>query len=248
MKKEVISSPQNPLFKELKRLSVDSGYMVLEGRRLVADALARGIEPMYAAVTPEYLLLHGPFEGPHYTLSQKLFLRLCDTKNPQGLLVIAEVPFVDISAIQGIERIVILDRLQDPGNVGTIIRTADAFGFGAVVITPSSAAPFSPKAIRASMGSCLGLKIVRAVPREVSSLPHRIITLDAHGESVMSGDLFRSPMAICLGQEASGVSPELTAISNCCVRIPMKGDTESLNVAVAAGIVMACAAGIFPLS
>jgi tRNA G18 (ribose-2'-O)-methylase SpoU len=96
------------------------------------------------------------------------------------------------------------------------------------------------------MGSVLGLTIARVQPEELATYPHRIITLAPRGSARLSADLFRSPCAVCLGQEGAGVSPEMLAISHETVSIPMKKNVESLNVAVTAGIVLACAGGVLP--
>ncbi|MCU0577730.1 MAG: RNA methyltransferase [Desulfobacterota bacterium] len=240
-----INSRQNPLFRTLLKLKKDKGVMLLEGRRLVEDALSRGVTPRLIAATPAFLDEHDLFVPSEVVLSDALLAGIAETEAPQGVLGFFEVPWVQADDITGEERLVILDGLQDPGNVGTIVRTAEAFGFTGMLITPSTASPFSAKAIRASMGSCLGLKVARGDVHDVKRLPHRILALAARGSRALSPDLFRGKSAICLGQEAAGISREILALSRETVSIPMAGRTESLNVAVAAGIVMACAAGVF---
>lgn len=218
--------------------------MLLEGRRLVEDARSRGMIPCLAALTDRYLRVHGPADFPHVLLSEDLFARIADTRSPQGILAFFPAPWAQGTELARRERIVVLDGLQDPGNVGTIIRTAEAFGFGAAAVTEGTASPFSPKAVRSSMGSALGVAIARLQPAKLAEFPHRIITLAPRGSARLSADLFREPFAVCLGQEGAGVSPEMLALSHETVSIPMKGEVESLNVAVAAGIVLACAAGV----
>jgi len=95
----------------------------------------------------------------------------------------------------------------------------------------------------AALGSALGVAIARIQPGELAEFPHRLIALAPEGSTRLSAGLFREPFAVCLGQEGAGVSPEMLALSHQTVSIPMKGKVESLNVAVAAGIVLACAAG-----
>lgn len=240
-----ITSRHNPLFRELLSLKKDRGVMLLEGRRLVDEALSRGCIPRSIAATGAFLDEHGMSVPVRAVLSEPLFDDISDTETPQGILGFFEVPWAPVSDILGDDRIVILDGLQDPGNVGTIVRTAEAFGFTGMIVMPATASPFSSKAVRASMGSCLGVRIARGDVHDVKRLPHRILALAAAGKTALSPRLFVEKTAVCLGQEAAGVSREIVALSHDTVRIPMPGRTESLNVAVAAGIVMACAAGVF---
>ncbi|HPD22149.1 MAG: TrmH family RNA methyltransferase [Desulfomonilia bacterium] len=239
----VITSHRNQAYRDLLAAKKDRGMMLLEGRRLVEDARSRGMVPSLAALTDRYRRSHGPAEFPYILLSEDLFARLADTKTPQGILAFFPAPWASVEEIARRERIVVLDGLQDPGNVGTIIRTAEAFGFSAVAVTEGTASPFSPKAVRSSMGSVLGVAIARIQPGELAEFPHRLIALAPEGSTRLSAGLFREPFAVCLGQEGAGVSPEMLALSHQTVSIPMKGKVESLNVAVAAGIVLACAAG-----
>jgi TrmH family RNA methyltransferase len=240
----VITSHRNQEFKTLLAAKKDRGMMLLEGRRLVENALSRGMVPCHAAVTPEYVLARGRAGFPHTVLSEELLARIADTRTPQGILAFFPAPWAGDEDLARCERIIILDGLQDPGNVGTIIRTAEAFGFDAVAVTQGTASPFSAKAVRSSMGSVLGVTIVRRQPAELAALPHRMIILAPRGTMKLRAELFRSPCAICLGQEGAGVSPEMLALSHETVSIPMKGNVESLNVAVTAGIVLACAGGV----
>ena len=240
-----ITSRHNPLFKALLNMKKDRGVMLLEGRRLVDDALSRGCIPRSIAVATSFLGGHRLSVKPEAILSDPLFADISETETPQGILGFFDVPWSDGEEIMGQDRVVILDGLQDPGNVGTIVRTAEAFGFTGMLIMPTTASPFSAKAVRASMGSCLGIRIARGDVLDVKRLPHRILAMAAGGGTKLSPGLFRGKTAICLGQEAAGVSSDILAIAHETVSIPMTGKAESLNVAVAAGIVMACAAHVF---
>lgn len=241
---QTVTSRHNPLYRALCAFRKDKGVMLLEGRRLVEDALSREITPRTLAVTKAYFEAHGPIIPPHVVLSEGLFALLAETDTPQGILAFFDIPWADLREVMEQDRIIILDGIQDPGNMGTIIRTAEAFGFSGMILVNEAANPFSPKAIRASMGSCLGLRIARCAPEELKTLPHRIISLVLHGRTRLTKGLFNPKVAICLGQESAGISPEIIELSCDTVYIPMEGRTESLNVAVAAGIVMAAATGI----
>ncbi|HOS96571.1 MAG TPA: RNA methyltransferase [Deltaproteobacteria bacterium] len=240
----VITSRHNPLYRALLDLRKDRGVMLLEGRRLVADALSRGCVPRLVAVTGDFLGDSDVPVQPDMVLSAPLFAGVAQTETPQGILAFFEVPWAAMDEVVDMERVVILDGLQDPGNVGAIVRSAEAFGFGGMVVLEGTASPFSPKAVRASMGSCLGIRISRGTPADLKRLPHRLLALSVQGSARLSPSLFLGKTAVCLGQEASGIREEVLALCHDTVAIPMTGRTESLNVAVAAGIVMACAAGV----
>ena len=240
---DCITSRQNPQYKALALASRDKGLLMLEGQRLVTDALNRGLKPVLAAATPRYLEQH-PSPAERCTiLNEHLLGSLADTEQPQGVMIFVEQPWSAFDEMLDCRRLLILDRLQDPGNVGTLIRTAEAFGFDGALVTPGTANPYQPKAVRSSMGSCLGLKIARADLAEIERLPQRLITLSLDGAvSLRQADL-REPLAVVMGQEAGGVSPAVAALAEQRVLIAMPGVTESLNVAVAGGIVMAAVAG-----
>ncbi|MDT8274032.1 MAG: RNA methyltransferase, partial [Desulfomonilia bacterium] len=217
--------------------------MMLEGRRLVEDALLRGLIPRMVAVTADHLDSSGEPGCGYVIISEKLFAALSDTSSPQGILAFFPLPWADMVEVRSLEKLVILDGIQDPGNVGTIIRTAEAFGFSGMIVMEGTANPFLPKAVRSSMGSCLGVRIARGTLDDLEHLPHSIISLVPSGRANLSPGIFSGKVALCFGQEASGVREEVLRLSRDTVKIPMQGRTESLNVAVAAGIVLACAAG-----
>jgi TrmH family RNA methyltransferase len=239
----VITSSTNPGFKAFLAARKDRALMLLEGRKLMLEAISRGLVPAMTALTPGYAEDHGSIGLPHTVLTQRLLDRIADTTTPQGILAFFPVPWAGREKVLAREKIVILDGLQDPGNVGTIIRTAEAFGFSGIVVTEGTASPFSPKALRAAMGSSLGVDIARIERQELGGIPHAIISLAPLGTASLSRGLFEGRTAVCLGQEGSGVSGEVRALSRHTVSIPMKGQVESLNVSVAAGIVLALASG-----
>jgi RNA methyltransferase, TrmH family len=239
-----INSRQNERFKTLLEAKKEKGLLMLEGRRLAQDVLSRGYKPVHSAITPSYIELHGTPQFDFILLSEDLFSKISDTQTPQGIIVFIGRPYKSIDDLKVHDRLLILDGLQDPGNVGTIVRTAEAFGFKGIIVTPGTASPFSEKASRASMGSLLGIDIVQAEAGEIASLDHEIVSLVLDGGEPVRHELFTGRFAVCLGQEGSGLSAGILALPGRKVFIPMKGRTESLNVAVAAGIVMAIAAGV----
>jgi len=241
----IITSRHNPHFKDLARARQDKNLLALEGRRLVEEALARGLAPQLCAVTLDYIKQNGPPPTPHLVLTDDLLAHLSDTRTPQGIVLFVNRPYATLTDVARLDRLIILDGVQDPGNVGSIVRTAEAFGFGGIIIAPGTASPFSDKAVRASMGSFLGVAIAQADYLALSSgLDHRLIGLALQASAPLKRDLFTGRYAICLGQEGRGLSPELLSLSQNLISIPMPGPTESLNVAAAAAIVLACAAGV----
>lgn len=165
-----INSRQNERFKTLLEAKKDKDLLMLEGRRLALDALSRGYKPVYSAITPQYIELHGTPQFDFILLSEDLFSKISDTQTPQGIIVFIGRPYKSIDDLKVHDRLVILDGLQDPGNVGTIVRTAEAFGFEGVIVTPGTASPFSEKAVRASMGSVLGIDVAQAEAWDIASL------------------------------------------------------------------------------
>lgn len=238
-----VKSRNNERFKALLAARNDKALLMLEGRRLVVDALARGCEPVFLAVTPSYVEIYGSPALDSVLLDKDLFSKISDTRTPQGIIAFVKRPYRDIEEMARHDRLVILDGLQDPGNVGAIVRTAEAFGFGGLIITPGTASPFTEKALRASMGSVMSVDIAQAGAGEIAALGHRIIGLVVEKGVPINSGMFSGRFAVCLGQEGSGLGADMLSLSSERVFIPMKGRTESLNVAVAAGIVMAIAAG-----
>ena len=164
---------------------------------------------------------------------------VCDTKTPQG---IAAVVRVHHTARLG-KRLVALDGVQDPGNVGTILRTADAAGFDGVLLSEQCADVFSPKVLRATMGSVFRMPMLLT-----AALPQELTRLAGEGYSILSSQLDGTPFyerqgvaewfVLVIGNEGNGVSPAVQATATHRLRLPMRGGAESLNAAVAAGIMM----------
>ena len=179
----------------------------------------------------------GAPEGKTFVVPAHLMAAVCDTKTPQG---IAAVMRLKPRTVTG-KRLLALDGVQDPGNVGTILRTADAAGLDGILYSSQCADPYSPKVLRASMGSVFHLPV-----EEVPDLAACLKTLDMPIlASRLDGDPFfpilkTLPDTWCLiiGNEGNGISPEVTASASHLVRLPMHGAAESLNAAVAAGIMM----------
>ena len=178
-------------------------------------------------------------------VSAQVMASLCERDLPQGLVAafaLFETPLADLQ-LAGTELVVVVDRLQDPGNLGTLIRTADAVGAAAVALIEPCVDPFDPKTVRGTMGSLFNLPLVRA--SDVSALfAHlrqrglRAVGADAHLGVAWGQGLWRGGCALVLGNEARGLSTDVRAHIEHWAFLPMAGGAESLNVSVAGGVLM----------
>jgi TrmH family RNA methyltransferase len=178
-------------------------------------------------------------------LDERRMKSLSGTVTPQGVLAVVRRPARDWTELldRSLSLVVILDGLQDPGNVGTVIRAADAAACDGVVCLPGTSDPFGPKAVRSSMGSVLHLPVYTGVPAQDLSAGLvaqgvRLLVADPGGESVPAGEDLRGPVALVLGSEARGPGASWQGLGVTRVRIPMPGRAESLNVALAAGVIL----------
>ena len=242
---EHITSLKNPKVTTWKSLKDrkgrrETGCFLVEGRKMVEEALASAF-PVEAVLVDDARLdeFTLPAGIPAYSMPGHVLAAVCDTKTPQGIAAIVRMAEVPLAG----KRLVAMDGVQDPGNVGTIIRTADAAGFDGVILSAQCADVFSPKVLRATMGSVFRMGI-----RVTDDLPGLLTQMVQEGASVLSsqldGDPFyqRSPLnkrfVLVIGSEGNGVTDEVKAIATHKVKLPMRGGAESLNAAVAAGIMM----------
>lgn len=181
-------------------------------------------------------------------LSPALFRKLSDTETPQGILAVVKKPEYTedeffATGRNGSANVLVLDRLQDPGNIGTILRTADAAGYLGAILMKGTADIYSPKIVRAAAGSLFRLPFLFADdPGEVIQLLKRhgktiVSTSPAGSKDYYDADL-REHAAVVIGNEGNGVCKEFLEEADILVRIPMEGTIESLNAAVSAGILM----------
>jgi TrmH family RNA methyltransferase len=225
-----------------------AGAFLAEGRQSVSEALAAGaVTELFAteaAAAAHADLLAG---ATVRLVTEKAAAGLSETASPQGLVAVCplrDVPAATLAAAPP-RLAVALAELNDPGNAGTVLRTADACGAGAVVFGAGSADPFQGKTVRSSAGSLFHLDVVRSAPLEplladvraagvtvLAAAGDGEVTLPAAGEA----GLLAGPVLWLFGNEARGLDPALAALADHRVRVPMRGRAESLNLAVAAGI------------
>ena len=242
---EHITSLKNPKVTTWKSLKDrkgrrETGGFLVEGRKMVEEALASAF-PVEAVLVDDARLEEFtlPAGIPAYSMPGHVLAAVCDTKTPQGIAAIVRMAEVPLAG----KRLVAMDGVQDPGNVGTIIRPADAAGFDGVILSAQCADVFSPKVLRATMGSVFRMGI-----RVTDDLPGLLVNMVQEGASVLSSQLDgepfyqRSPLnerfVLVIGSEGNGVTDEVKAVATHKVKLPMRGGAESLNAAVAAGIMM----------
>lgn len=239
----VITSRSNEHIKRSRALTQakereKTGLHLIEGEKLLLEAVESGLEIVDVFVEEGYAVSR-PYDACVHVVSRSVLESLSEVSTPQGVVATVATPKTEPPASYPEGLIVALDRLQDPGNVGTIIRTADAMGAAGVLLSPDAAAPFSGKAVRAAMGSTYHL------PVWIAALEPELDRLIAQGALCLAGDLAGSETlpeigkrcVLVIGNEGSGVSKPVAAR---CVRyrLPMRGKAESLNASVAAGILM----------
>ncbi|MFU8794396.1 MAG: TrmH family RNA methyltransferase [Dethiobacteria bacterium] len=253
-----IKSRENPHIKEFLKLKKSKSYryrscqIAVEGPNLVGEAVKAGLIPRVVFVTENYLKydyekLFGDnsVDSRILILTEAIFSYIAETDTPQTVAAIFPFNFnesagkVDDTA----DPVLVLDHLQDPGNMGTIVRTAAAAGVARVFYSRGCTDPYSPKALRATAGAVFRiLPLLEKNPSDlVSKLKKRgfqIVAATADsGEDYRSVDYTR-PTALIVGNEAGGISENILDISDLRVTIPLKGEVESLNAAVAAGVLL----------
>ena len=246
----MITSAQNERVKYIRslarrRVRQREGRFVVEGTRLVSEVVRAGVRPALLfytqawAETPEgqHVLssLPPPQEGD-WLVSEAVLAACADTQTPQG--VVAVLPWVETPPRPGL--ILILDCLRDPGNLGTILRSAEAAGVGLVCLAPGTVDPYNPKVVRGAMGAHFRLPLVSLDwPAIAERVAGRAVWLaDAAGEVAYDAVDWTRPSALIVGGEAAGVGPDASALATGRVSIPMVGGAESLNAAMAATVLL----------
>jgi len=254
----LISSNRNPLIKEVKSLKNkkdrdEKGLFFVEGCRIVEEALNGNSDIAYTIVSEEFNLGGGngsfnkKLEGlgcNNYIVPGRLFREIAETETPQGILAVIRLKrqsLIDEAIKDGLYAI--LDMIRDPGNMGSIIRTADAAGFTGIAVTKGCVDVYNPKVLRSTMGSLFHIPIyhcdcaidaIKLFKLKGIKIYSSHLTADC---SIYEADM-TTPLALIIGSEAGGVSGAAVLQADMLVRIPMAGKAESLNASVAAGIIM----------
>jgi RNA methyltransferase, TrmH family len=246
----MITSTQNDRVKYVRSLSrrrvrQREDRFVVEGTRLVGEVIRAGLTPALVfytaawAATPaggKLLPLLRPAEDGDWLVSEAVMAACADTESPQGVL--AVVPSVRLEPRPGLALIV--DGVRDPGNLGTILRSAEAAGTGQVLLAPGTVDMYNPKIVRAAMGAHFRLPVESLEwPAIAGRVAGRAVWLaDAAGEAAYDAVNWLAPSALVIGGETAGTGKEAAALATGRVRIPMAGGAESLNAAMAATVLL----------
>lgn len=248
----MITSPQNEKIKDIRRVLRSKGERaVLEGPHLVAEAVAAGLRIETVVATPEFLRSDAGRElverlpSPPLEVEAAVLERLADADSPRGVLAVAALPRAGAAAVparrSGIY--VLVEALQEPGNLGALARVAEAAGAAGLFLTRGSAHPNHPRALRASAGSLLRLPVaidveVAQVEARLAAIHPRWVALVPRGGVELHGALLERALVLMVGSEGAGLSADLTARADVRLTIPLEPPVESLNATVAAAVVL----------
>lgn len=248
----MISSTANPRVKQVVQLNTkgkvrrEKGLFAAEGLKLFREVPKQWIDSVY--VTESFAREHEELlkDTEVELVEEKVFGKMCDTMTPQGILTVIRIPSYKREDLLGRGQppfIMVLEDLQDPGNVGTILRTAEGAGVTGVVLSRRTADLFAPKTIRSTMGSVFRMPFVyeENLPEVLDWLKEqRVQTYAAHlkGEHSYAEEDYRGGCAFLIGNEGNGLTEELSDRADHLIRIPMEGKVESLNASVAAAVLM----------
>lgn len=245
---EMILSASNPKVKLVRSLMqkkgrTKNGLYTVEGIKSVKDAHEAGADIKMIFISEENTYMADDFsQYSCFTVSENIFAGMCDTKTPQGILAVIAMKEKPLKTDKN-KMYICCDNVRDPGNLGTIIRTADAAGFGGVILYGECADLYSPKTVRSSMGSFFHIPVY-----ENASIDD-MQKIKNDGFKIWCGALsdncvnytetdFSKPFVVCVGNEANGISEEIEKLADGCVKIPIEGEAESLNVGIAAAVLM----------
>ena len=225
----------------------EQGLFVAEGRKMFGEAPADWIEKVYVSetLTSDPALMEQVENLPYDIVADSVFRQMSDTQTPQGILTVLRRPSYTLEDILGGKNplVMVLEDLQDPGNAGTILRTGEGAGVSGVLLTRTCVDITNPKVIRSTMGSVyripfLYVESVVSLTQELKK--HNIRTFAAHlkGRNSYDQESYTGGTAFLIGNEGKGLTEEAANSADCLIRIPMCGKVESLNAAMASGILM----------
>jgi TrmH family RNA methyltransferase len=254
---DVITSPSNPAVRAVRKLARGSsraragGRFLLEGPEGIRAAMEAGHVPDSLVATERAAARHAGLvntarqRGTRVVLvSDQVLSALAATTTPQGLTAVMPSVLRPLEELPASPRLVcVLAEVRDPGNAGTVVRAADAFGADAVVTTQGSVDLQSPKAVRAAAGSLFHLPVLAGVPwpelrPALRRRGLRLVGADAHAAVTLDQAWPREPVALVLGNEAHGLPAEVAADLDLVIRVPLAGRAESLNLAAAAAVLL----------
>ena len=248
----MITSISNPKIKDIiqlqkkSRLRNERGLFLVEGIRMAREIPADQMVQMYA--TADFYQKSRqqlPQEIRPELVSEQVFSAMSDTKTPQGVLAVVKQSEYQPETLMSAENahLLVLDNLQDPGNLGTIFRTAEAAGVTGIIMSRDCVDIYNPKTVRSTMGAIFRQPFVyvESVPETIAQMKkHGIMVYAAHlqGRQTYDKENYRAKTAFLIGNEGNGLRQEVAEAADVWIRIPMEGEAESLNAAVAAAVLM----------
>lgn len=253
---QIITSKDNEIIKNIKKLKekkyrdLTNSYIV-EGTKMIKEAIEENAKIKRIVVCEDCLedegcteqkILYQIAKYDCVYVSSKIFSGLTDVVNPQGMLAIIEKDSSEDEIKYTEDIIVVLDGIQDPGNLGTILRTVDSAGLSQIVLSKTSVDAYNPKVVRSTMGAIFRVKII-----EAENLVETLKNMKKHKFKVVSTslsgtkniyDMDYEKKVIVIGNEAKGVSDDILDVSDEKTKIPMLGKTESLNAGIATGVIV----------
>ena len=251
-----ITSSNNPLIKEIKSLSrkkdrwVKREY-IIEGTKPVKEAILEKIEIINIFYSKKLFereegeALFNDLKGTSniIELEDSLFQTISSMENSQGIFAVAKFKEYKLDNIKANKPYIYLDEIQDPGNMGTIIRSSDAFDMGGIIIGKGCVDPYNPKVVRASMASVFRVDLIfEEKPQDIfeilKQIGRRIVVTSLENSNDINEFLFYNNDIIVIGNEGKGVKKSILDIADSIIKIPMKGMAESLNAGIASSIIM----------
>lgn len=252
---QVISSKDNEFVKHLKKLKEKkyrdmSQEYIIEGIKLIKEAIEESVKIKQIIIcenclnsdiiSKELMYEIAKFECIYVT--EKIFKSISDVSTPQGILAIVDRQNIDLKIDYSQDIIVALDDIQDPGNLGTILRTVDSIGLNQILVSKGTADPYNPKVVRSTMGAIFRVKIIECEDliktlKQVQKNKFELVVTSLQTNNSIY-DLKYDKKAIVIGNEANGVKKEIQEMADYKVKIPMLGKTESLNASVATGVIL----------
>jgi TrmH family RNA methyltransferase len=247
---ELIQSKDNQLIKEVKKLKEkryreEQGKFFIEGYRFVEEAFKAGAHVEKLLISQKHydkykIIFQDTKNAAVYVIKDSLFNDICDTETPQGIAGIIRKRDYEDSFERGL--FVLVDKVQDPGNLGTIIRTAHAAGAKGILYTNGTVDPYNEKTLRSTMGSIFYVPVLedKNLQRTASMKEegYKIVASSLEAEENFFDTAYGSKVIIAVGNEGKGISDEVYALADIKVKIPMPGGAESLNASVAASIMI----------
>lgn len=239
---KIIHSASNPIIKELIKIKTDvkfrneGGVVLIEGEKLIRDVSS--VLPLHCVLGVDERWTEMFPAKEAFLTTEEVFRKIASTETPEGVLAVVEMPKYALP--NSLKKLLVLDRIQDPGNVGALIRTAYALSWDGVFLLQGTADAFNDKALRAAKGATFRIPLMKgdflSLKKTIDDLGLSLLAADMGGVPIKKAHI-EGPVALALGNEGQGLSNELLNDAK-AVSIPMRKEAESLNVAVSGAILM----------